>query len=190
MIEIFLAAFICFFTPIPWVIGAVHVLILKKRRHVNAKILLAAAAAFVWLGLGYWTYQNYLTIFSHQFHHPLTQFLGVVILLAAAVTELLTSRALGTKRIFGSSELKQTHEKLITSGIYRYARHPRYVEHPCWFLGLGLLFGYPFLLWFALYLFISFTITAYFEERELIQRYGQEYIDYKKNVPAFFVGVI
>jgi protein-S-isoprenylcysteine O-methyltransferase Ste14 len=54
-------------------------------------------------------------------------------------------------------------------------------------LGLALVFRYQVLLWFALYLFLAFWLASYFEEAELVQRFGQAYVDYRKNVPRFFV---
>lgn len=115
------------------------------------------------------------------------QMIGVIVLAAAMAIEFLTQKALGTKRIFGSSEFGQRKDQLITDGIYKYARHPRYLEHPLWSLGLGLTFGYTSLIWFSLYLLIGFAVVAYFEEQELIKRYGEGYLEYKKKTPAFFI---
>ena len=187
MFRLLLAVFTWFMAPVPWIISAIHILVAKKYWHfITAKISLAIIAALIWLGIGYWFYQNYQSIFASELSNFIGRLFGAIILLLALTIELLTTKALGLKMVFGSSELKQTKDKLITTGIYRYARHPRYVEHPMWFLGFGLLFGYTFFLWFSLYLFIAFIITAYFEERELIKRYGREYLEYKKKVPAFF----
>jgi methanethiol S-methyltransferase len=101
--------------------------------------------------------------------------------------EILTRKELGSSRVMGSSEFKKTKDKLITTGIYSWARHPRHVEHPLWFIGLGLLLGYVILYLFAIYLFIGLLIATYFEEKELIKRYGKQYLEYKKRTHAFFV---
>ncbi len=129
-------------------------------------------------------------LFINKFHNLASQIAGITVLAIATAIEFLTHKTLGTSRIFGSSEFKQSKDKLITNGIYKYARHPRYIEHPLWALGLGLTFGYFNLIWFFLYLLVSFVSVAYFEEQELIKRYGEQYLEYKKKVPAFFIRLI
>jgi len=54
-------------------------------------------------------------------------------------------------------------------------------------LGLGLVYGYTFLLWFTLYLFIGFYINTFFEEKELVERFGDEYKKYQKRTARFFL---
>jgi len=146
-------------------------------------------ATAIWALIGYWLLNNYHLLFEKRFWGIITQIAGSVVLVSALAIEVLTTKALSTKRIFGSSEFSEDGGALMTTDIYKYARHPRYVEHPFWFLGLGLLFSYPALIWFSIYLFAAFSVTAYFEERELIRRYGQQYLEYKKQVPAFFFRI-
>jgi protein-S-isoprenylcysteine O-methyltransferase Ste14 len=73
--------------------------------------------------------------------------------------------------------------RLITSGIYSYVRDPVYAA---WILfivpGLFLATGISFLIVmpFAMYALIRRLITE--EERYLEQKFGKEYLDYKKTV--------
>ena len=187
MMQIPLTALLWAFAPIPWITIAIHTLV-KNERWRTRKIIVWTTAIAAWATLAYWLKSNYHVLFASQFSTTISAFFGVAILVAAAVIEVSTARALGRKRILGSSELRQSTDKLVTTGIYTYARHPRYVEHPLWFLGLGLLFGYSSLFWFAAYLFIAFAIAAHFEEQELVQRYGSKYLKYRKRTPAFFIG--
>ena len=184
-----LIIFAALFAPIPWFITGIHFLIKTQRwSSGNLNWFLIVLLFLSWGILLWWGLKNSSIVFENLFAFLPLHVLGVVVLLAATIIEILTSKTLGVSRVFGSSELKQKKDdRLITSGIYAYARHPRYLEHPFWALGLGLLFGSPFLLWFSLYMFISFSITAYFEEQELLLRYGKEYLEYKKKVPAFFI---
>jgi len=190
MIEGLLAALMGFFAPIPWAILVIHILVLKNKWNFAAtKVITGLAVIFGWLVISYWLFGNYQILFLNQFEGVFAKLAGFVVLAVALTIEIFTTRALGTRRIFGSSELVQTKkDRLITDGIYKYARHPRYTEHPFWFLGLGLLFGYPALILFSLYLFLAFAITAYYEEQELIKRYGEEYVIYKKKTPNFFIS--
>ena len=188
MIEIFLTVLMWYFAPLPWLTTVFHILIKKNYwRATGVKTLLAIFFILIWFLLGYWLKLNYQSLFINQSSHSLALFFGILILIIVIVIEILSDRALGRKRILLSSELQKGEDKLITTGIYKFARHPRYVEHPLLFLGLGFIFGHTLLLWFALYLFISFTVAAYFEELELIKRYGEDYLAYKKKTPAFFI---
>ena len=187
MLELLVAIFTLFMMPLPWIISTIHILIRKKKWNASSKLILVFISILVWAILGYLIFNNYQFLFANRFNGFLYKIIGILALLTAATIEILTTKMLGLKRVFGSSELKQTKDKLVTTGIYKYARHPRYIEHPFWFLGLGLLLGHTFLLWFSFYLFIAFVITAYFEELELIKRYGKKYLEYKKKVPAFFI---
>lgn len=188
MIQILLAALMWMFAPIPWIVTVIHLLIKNNWWHQSrAKKTVWIVSIAVWAILAWWLKSNYQILFEQQFSTSISAFFGIALLVIAAVIEIVSTQALGRKRILGSSEFEKSEDKLITAGIYKYARHPRYVEHPLWFVGLGLAFGYTSMLWFAIYLFIAFTITAYLEEQELIKRYGEAYLNYKKKTPAFFV---
>jgi len=70
---------------------------------------------------------------------------------------------------------------LITWGAYAYTRNPLYLG--AWFmiLGLGLLLGFPLIV--AAFLAFWFNVVIYFEEKELLKIYGEEYEAYKRRVP-------
>ncbi|MHA1912809.1 MAG: methyltransferase [Promethearchaeota archaeon] len=78
--------------------------------------------------------------------------------------------------------------KLQNHAIYSILRHPTY--HSLLMIGLSAVF-----LRFSLYSFIFFIIFLFgitlhiklVEEKELIQRFRDDYVKYKQDVPAFFV---
>jgi protein-S-isoprenylcysteine O-methyltransferase Ste14 len=74
-------------------------------------------------------------------------------------------------------------DHLSTGGIYRYARHPLYT------FSLIFIWLLPIMTWNILAWNIGVTayvfIGSYFEEKKLIQDFGQEYLDYRNQVPAF-----
>lgn len=77
-------------------------------------------------------------------------------------------------------------KKLVTSGMYRVSRNPMYLGLlfllSGWSLYLGSLSS------FVVIPFFIFTITQMQirpEEKILQQRFGQEYLDYKKRVPRW-----
>lgn len=189
MIQILLTALMWMFAPIPWIVIAIHILIKNKGWHTSrAKATVWIISIGVWAILAWYLIISFQMLFEQQFSTTISIYFGIAILVVAALIETVTAKALGRSRILGSSEFEKSEDSLITTGIYKYARHPRYVEHPLWFVGFGLTFGYTSMLWFALYLFVAFATTAHFEEQELIERYGEEYLNYKKKTPAYFVG--
>ena len=74
---------------------------------------------------------------------------------------------------------------LLTEGIYGKIRHPRYVETTLFVLAYAL-FGNHL----AGYLVFLMTIVCLYlivllEERELLERFGDEYAEYNRRVPRF-----
>lgn len=86
----------------------------------------------------------------------------------------------------GLPELASGHaeQRLATSGIRAWVRHPVYVGHLCemfaWSLGTGLVVCYV-LTAFAL---VTGAVMIRLEDRELEQRFGEEYREYRRTVPA------
>ncbi|XP_069598053.1 protein-S-isoprenylcysteine O-methyltransferase [Ranitomeya imitator] len=90
------------------------------------------------------------------------------------------------------NEKSETHT-LVTSGVYSWSRHPSYVGWFYWSIGTQVLLCNPVCL-------IGYTLASwrFFRERveeeefSLIHFFGQEYVDYKRNVPTglpFISGV-
>ena len=75
--------------------------------------------------------------------------------------------------------------KLVTSGIYRYIRHPMYSS--LLFLGFGIFFKAPALrgLVLLILVIIFLVLTANAEETEDIQYFGDTYRDYIKSTRKF-----
>ena len=76
---------------------------------------------------------------------------------------------------------------LIRTGPYRFVRHPLYAEAFMEAVGISLALCSVPALAVAVLVFIPLEIhRAYFEEKYLKEIFGDEYIDYKKSVRAFF----
>jgi protein-S-isoprenylcysteine O-methyltransferase Ste14 len=75
----------------------------------------------------------------------------------------------------------RTPAVFYVSGFYRWVRHPLY------FFSLILLWCTPLLsvntLFFNLFCTLYFYVGSIFEERKLVQEFGQVYLDYQKQVP-------
>lgn len=81
---------------------------------------------------------------------------------------------------------ESTDQELIKEGLQRKVRHPLYSGTILIFLGYfiynPLLSSFTILLALLIYLPIGIKL----EEKKLIQKFGQAYIDYKRDVPAIF----
>ncbi|CAG1005053.1 Methanethiol S-methyltransferase 2 [Anaerolineales bacterium] len=77
--------------------------------------------------------------------------------------------------------------RIINSSIYGILRHPIYAGVLRLFIGLALINGNANSIAFAILIPLGFVgWTHLVEERELIERFGADYFDYRKRVPAFF----
>jgi protein-S-isoprenylcysteine O-methyltransferase Ste14 len=70
--------------------------------------------------------------------------------------------------------------ELVTRGIYGRVRHPLYLATILLFLSLIAVYPFPSIAVFSLSFCAYILIGARLEERKLIVRYGQEYLDYRK----------
>ncbi|MDX1379298.1 MAG: isoprenylcysteine carboxylmethyltransferase family protein [Anaerolineales bacterium] len=76
---------------------------------------------------------------------------------------------------------------LITSGLYRFVRHPLYT------FGLLILWLSPSMSVNTLIFYLSLTVYilvgAFFEEKKLLREFGREYAEYKKVTPMLIPGL-
>lgn len=78
--------------------------------------------------------------------------------------------------------------KIIDSSIYSVLRHPIYAGLLRVGIGLALLNGNANAIAFAILLPLGFTgWIRLVEEKELIERFGQSYLDYRRRTPAFWL---
>lgn len=81
------------------------------------------------------------------------------------------------------STADQDKGRVLREGIYGVVRHPRYLS-----AGLGLLANTCFINYGGMYLLILLSVPVGFgmvllEERELVNRFGEEYRQYQREVP-------
>ena len=77
--------------------------------------------------------------------------------------------------------------RIVDSSIYGVLRHPLYAGALRLVIGLALLNGNGNSLTFIFFLpILLFGWLRLVEEKELIERFGQSYLDYRKRVPAFW----
>ncbi|HEX7286594.1 MAG TPA: isoprenylcysteine carboxylmethyltransferase family protein [Candidatus Angelobacter sp.] len=92
----------------------------------------------------------------------------------------------GGHKLSGEPELRpaEHEQQLVTTGLHAKMRHPIYVAHLVnfagWTLGSGLLVNFVLL---AASVLVTFPLMMMLEERELDQRFGERYREYKARVP-------
>jgi len=83
-----------------------------------------------------------------------------------------------------SSLAKHQHQadvdELITTGIYKYVRHPMYLGWSLLVIGIPLLLDKSLTLYTAPIWVLLLFVWAQDEERELEKKYGDEYREYKR----------
>ncbi len=76
--------------------------------------------------------------------------------------------------------------RLVIAGPYRYLRNPMISAVLCVLLGEATLFGSPALLiWFGAFFAINWVGFVVYEEPGLVRRFGDEYREYRRNVPRW-----
>lgn len=95
-------------------------------------------------------------------------------------------RGFSPLQLSGHHELEpdRHQQKLVVTGVRKHVRHPIYLGHLCemigWSIGTGLAVCWA-LTGFAI---LTGIIMIRTEERELVERFGERYREYQKNVPA------
>jgi protein-S-isoprenylcysteine O-methyltransferase Ste14 len=80
--------------------------------------------------------------------------------------------------------------KVVETGPYRYARNPMLTGVFLFLFGLGLAVDSPSLVFFFTPLYVLFNVweLKQIEEPELVRRFGDEYIEYRRRTPMFVPG--
>ncbi len=118
---------------------------------------------------------------------PALQALAAACYLGAITIEIRCRKYLSFRILVGLPELSPQPgaSKLLTEGIYRKVRHPRYLG-----LMLGMLAASLFVNYLAMWVVAVATVPSIYgltllEERELRQRFGAAYTEYSQKVPRF-----
>jgi len=115
-------------------------------------------------------------------------FCGVV-LTAAGIGFAIWARFTLGRNWSGTVTLKQDHE-LIRQGPYRIVRHPIYAGILLAMLGTAIGYGkVPCLIGVAI-VFLGFWIKWRIEEQFMIEQFGAQYIQYRREVKAVIPGVL
>jgi protein-S-isoprenylcysteine O-methyltransferase Ste14 len=118
---------------------------------------------------------------------PILTIPGWLLLVIGLVLWLRAVRALGVDSLTMTYVYYPREGEFAQHAIYQLIRHPIYAAAQCIAYGLALLNGS----WFALTLALIFSLEMWgwvrlIEEKELIERFGESYAAYRRQVPAFW----
>jgi protein-S-isoprenylcysteine O-methyltransferase Ste14 len=142
-----------------------------------------------WLPLAYLIYRNRDFFLRPRIPLPLVlRFGGAALFILGALLHIWTARLLGIRGIIGMPEIsREVHEDLVTGGPFSMVRHPTYLAHTLIFSGVFLITGVVSVGMVAFVdLAVVNTAIIPLEEKELLNRFGGVYTDYRKRVPSRF----
>tara|TARA_Y100000034_G_C6870893_1_gene397602 strand:- start:425 stop:910 length:486 start_codon:yes stop_codon:yes gene_type:complete len=110
-------------------------------------------------------------------HDSKDNIIGSIILILGIILTLWTFYHIGKAMVT---------KKLITSGPYKYSRHPMYISIYIMLTGVGILW-FSWLWFLTLAAFIPlWYLSARLEEIQMTELFPKDYPKYKKHVPMFF----
>ncbi len=144
------------------------------RRARWGMLFIAAAYTLVWQG-NFWT----------RWLGSWRIVVSVLFLVVGSVLSWTSTRALGRQWRLEAG-LNAEHE-LVRSGPYGLIRHPIYTSMFCTLLGTGLMLATPLSLLLPSFLLLTIgtEIRVRIEERLLASRFGDQFLDYQRRVPAY-----
>lgn len=85
-----------------------------------------------------------------------------------------------------STSATRTNHTLVTSGPYRWVRHPLYTVGASLFIAFGMMADNWFIVALGILTFILMAIRTPKEEANLIEKFGDEYREYMQHTGRFF----
>ncbi|WP_198153574.1 isoprenylcysteine carboxylmethyltransferase family protein [Thalassobacillus sp. C254] len=145
---------------------------------LNVTVIIPALLLFFFHNSVGWGVEPPITI--------LVVLIGAIIMILGLLLVILTIFQFATK---GKGTLApwDPPRKLVVSGPYQYTRNPMISGVVFILLGEVIIFGSIFLLvWFLFFTIVNYTYFIVGEEPKLQKQFGEDYGEYKRNVPRLF----
>jgi protein-S-isoprenylcysteine O-methyltransferase Ste14 len=148
---------------------------------IGSAVFFAAAPGVV-VGLVPWR----LTGWDLRFDWPLALRVAGLVLLVLGVAGLVQAFVRFVVEGLGTPSPVAPTERLVVGGWYRYVRNPMYVAVVTAIVGQALWFGQPVLLGYAALVWaVVAAFVRWYEEPNLIRRFGDDYRAYRAAVPGW-----
>ena len=113
--------------------------------------------------------------------------LAVVPLALAIVILAYTYRSIEPRTLHLIRQIvPDENRRLITDGALGRWRHPRYTAFSLIAIAGALLTGYPLVIGAGILSILLFYAVIWFEERELLHYFGEEFLRYRRETPALW----
>lgn len=109
--------------------------------------------------------------------------IGGALYLPSVWLEIQCRRHLKLSTLVGGPELGRDPGKVLSGGIYARMRHPRYLAIILGVTAWACWLNYPAIWALAVAMVPAFYLVILLEERELVDRFGEEYESYRRAVP-------
>ena len=151
-------------------------------------LLTYAMPLFTWLPVAYFIFQNRTFLVSYKADLPIiVNIIGMIFLIFGALLHMWTAKLLGVGIIGVPEIFTKIKENIVTEGPFSLVRHPTYLAHTLIFSGVFFITSVITIgIVMLLDLIIMNTIVIPLEEKELLHRFGKEYLRYKRKVPSGF----
>lgn len=148
-------------------------------KHLRDIIIMPFTVTFV---VPYLLYDSNNELIPHNPNLKIIGWLIAVVGSALFVYTVFLFKTLGN----GTLAPWEPTKKLIVEGPYRYCRNPMITGVFFMILGEGLmLYSANVLAWAVAFFIINTIYFIFVEERSMMQRFGSDYLKYKKNVPRW-----
>jgi protein-S-isoprenylcysteine O-methyltransferase Ste14 len=143
-----------------------------------------------WLPLAVLTFALRDVLLGHRMELPAAlHVLGFVLFVAGAGLQVWTLFLLTLPVITGMPEVTRSVQgRLMTRGPFGVVRHPTYLSHTLMLLGVFFVTEVTAIGIVAVIdVFVVNSMVIPLEERELLERFGTEYEEYRRKVPSRFL---
>jgi protein-S-isoprenylcysteine O-methyltransferase len=166
-------------------ISELALVLLIEPEELSCESLLLSAPYIAAMAFGLAEYSLGLAFFSGP-KVMMSGFLSPIGLALAIAGDALRKAAWLTARFAFTHKIKREKRPghvLITSGVYRYIRHPGYLGWAVWAVGSQLLLGNVVsVALFAVVGYRFFRIRIAYEEEHLVRLFGDAYVRYREGV--------
>jgi protein-S-isoprenylcysteine O-methyltransferase Ste14 len=128
------------------------------------------------LSMNFWNWLYFIT--EPMLVQPILFIIGIILGIVGVVVAMKASKVISVSTVADMRTDRKA--ELVTDGIYARVRHPLYLATVLVFGAMAFLYPFLVVIVFALSMIAYTMIGAYFEERKLMNHYGQEYAAYKK----------
>lgn len=166
-----------------WLLSEILLNRLVRSKKTDKQDADKGSITFIWLTIAVSTTAAVLVAMWYALPvsvNPGIAYIGVGIIIAGIVLRLLVILTLG--RFFTVDVTIRQDHQLKKNGFYKYLRHPSYFASLLSFVGFGIsLNNWASIAIVTVCILIAFIKRIQVEEKALIERFGEEYIDYTKS---------